>query len=37
MVVTRSLTDAAIQCLAAGLRGRLLQSGDDGYDAARTV
>ena len=37
MVATKSLTDAAVQRLAAELRGRLLQPGDDGYDAARTV
>ena len=37
MVATRSLTNAAVQTLAAHLRGRLLQPGDDGYDAARTV
>src|SRR5918998_5344593 len=37
MVTTPTLTDAAVQGLAAGLRGHLLQPGDDGYDAARIV
>ncbi|MBX6342827.1 MAG: FAD-dependent oxidoreductase, partial [Thermomicrobiaceae bacterium] len=34
---TRTLSPAAVQSLRARLRGPLLQSGDDGYDAARTL
>ena len=37
MVVTHHLGDLAIEDFRARLRGPLLQSGDPGYDAARTV
>jgi hypothetical protein len=37
LVATHHLADAALEDFRARLRGPLLQSGDPGYDAARTV
>lgn len=37
MVATSSLSDAAVSAFAVRLRGPLLQPGDEGYDAARSV
>src|SRR5438128_1380566 len=34
---TKTIADAAVQELSAGLRGALLRPGDEGYDGARRI